>query len=72
MLTSVIGLYYYLRIISTLFAESSAATIKEKTLHPFFYMTTYAVLIVLALLLLGVGIFPNVVIEQIKQFLLIA
>ncbi len=71
-LTSVIGLYYYLRIISTLFAESSIATVKVKTLHPFFYVATYAVLVVLALVLLGVGIFPNVVIEQIKQFLLIA
>jgi len=70
-LTSVIGLYYYLRIISTLFAESPVATIKEKTLHPFFYIATYAVLIVLAVLLLGVGVFPNIVIEQIKQFLLI-
>src|SRR3954453_18937890 len=70
-LTSVIGLYYYLRIISTLFAESSATIVKEKTLHPFFYMATYATLVVLALVLLGVGIVPNVVIEQIKEFLLI-
>jgi len=70
-LTSVIGLYYYLRVISTLFAESPAAIVKEKTLNPFFYMATYAVLIVLALLLIGVGIFPNLVIEEIKQFLLI-
>ena len=69
--TSVIGLYYYLRIISTLFAESTAATTKEKMLHPFFYVTTHAVLIGLLLLLIGVGVFPSVVIEEIKQFLLI-
>jgi len=70
-LTSVIGLYYYLRIISTLFAESPAAVPKEKTLHPLFYAATYAALITLAFILLGVGIFPGVVIETIKQFLLI-
>jgi NADH-quinone oxidoreductase subunit N len=69
--TSVIGLYYYLRIISTLFAESPAAVPKEKTLNPFFYAATYAALIALAFILLGVGIFPGMVIETIKQFLLI-
>ena len=70
-LTSVIGLYYYLRIISTLFAESPAAVPKEKTLHPFFYVATYTALTLLAGILLGVGIFPGVVIETIKHFLLI-
>ena len=70
-LTSVVGLYYYLRIISTLFAESPAAIAKEKTLHPFFYAATYAALITLAIALLGVGIFPVVVIQTIKDFLLI-
>ena len=69
-LTSVIGLYYYLRIISTLFAEPPAAVPKEKTLHPFFYLATYTALMSLAFILLGVGIFPGVVIETIKQFLL--
>ena len=68
-LTSVIGLYYYLRIISTLFAESPPAEPKEKTLHPFFYVATYAALITLAFVLFGVGIFPGVVIETIKEFL---
>ena len=35
-LTSVIGLYYYLRIISTLFAESPAAVAKGKNIASFF------------------------------------
>src|SRR5688500_8883188 len=60
-LGSVIGVYYYLRIISTLFAEGPAAAPKEKTLHPFFYVATYAALVTLAFILLGVGIFPGVV-----------
>lgn len=71
-ITSVIGLYYYLRIISTLFAESTAFLPKEKVLHPFFYTATYAALITLAVILLGVGIFPGLVIETIKQFLLLS
>jgi NADH-quinone oxidoreductase subunit N len=70
-LTSVIGLYYYLRVISTLFAESPVALPKEKILHPFFYVVTYTALTLLAGILLGVGIFPGVVIQTIKDFLLI-
>jgi NADH-quinone oxidoreductase subunit N len=69
--TSVIGLYYYLRIITTLFADATSETKKEKTLHPFFYAATQAVLIGLLLLLLGVGVYPGVVIEEIKAFLMI-
>ena len=67
--TSVIGLYYYLRIISTLFAASPATVIKEKTLHPFFYTAMYAALVVLALILFGLGIFPGIAIERMREFL---
>jgi NADH-quinone oxidoreductase subunit N len=70
-LTSVIGLYYYLRIMSTLFADSPVAVAKEKTLHPFFYTATYGALVTLALVLLAVGVFPSAVISVIKDFLLI-
>jgi NADH-quinone oxidoreductase subunit N len=59
-LTSVLGLYYYLRIISLLFAEvPETAVRKEKSLHPLFYTATYAALIVLMLLLFWIGIFPG-------------
>lgn len=68
-ITSVIGLYYYLRIISTLFAASPAAIVKEKTLHPFFYTAMNIALIVLALILFGLGIFPGVAIEMMRVFL---
>lgn len=68
-ITSIIGLYYYLRIISTLFAESPAALSKEKTLHPLFYAATNAALVTLAFVLLAAGVFPSIVIETIKQFL---
>jgi NADH-quinone oxidoreductase subunit N len=68
-ISSVIGLYYYLRIISTLFTTSTALVVKEKTLHPLFYTAMYASLIVLALLLFWVGISPATIIDAIRQFL---
>jgi NADH-quinone oxidoreductase subunit N len=40
-------------------------------LHPFFYTATYATLIVLILLLIFIGVSPGIVIENIKQFLLL-
>lgn len=70
-LTSVFGLYYYLRVISLLFAEAPVALPKERTLHPFFYRTTYAVLILLTLLLFGLGVFPGIILKEINRFLLI-
>lgn len=70
-ITSVVGLYYYLRIISTLFAGSLSAPTKEKTLHPFFYFATYATLTVLMCLLLWLGVFPRIAVKSIQDFLLI-
>jgi NADH-quinone oxidoreductase subunit N len=70
-LTSVIGLYYYLRIISTLFAQAPAAEPREKSLHPFFYFATYATLIVLMVLICVLGVFPGPAVEQIRAFLMI-
>jgi NADH-quinone oxidoreductase subunit N len=68
-LTSVIGLYYYLRIISTLFAPVESREVKEKSLHPFFYFVTYVTLVVMMVLLLWLGILPGVVVDGIRDFL---
>ena len=70
-LTSVMGIYYYLRIISTLFAESPVVDPGEKSISPFFYMATFSTLVVLILLLVYIGVFPSTVIENIRQFLTI-
>ena len=70
-LTSVIGLYYYLRIISTLFAQAPAAEVQPKSLHPFFLFASYATLIVLMALICVLGIFPGPAIEGIREFLMI-
>jgi len=69
--TSVIGLYYYLRVISVLFAAAGSAEIKEKTLHPFFYIATYSTLVVLMFLLCLLGALPGGVVEGVREFLLI-
>ena len=71
--TSVIGLYYYLRIISTLFGTSTIERTRERTshpLHPFFYTAMYAALVVLVLVLFWLGISPGFVIDGVKQFLI--
>lgn len=70
-LTSVIGLFYYLRIISTLFAAPPLTPIKERTLSPFFYFATYASLVVLMILLGWLGVYPSFIVENVREFLII-
>ncbi len=69
--TSVIGLYYYLRIITTMFGTSETIVPKEKTLNRFFYTAMYATLVILALLLFWLGISPAMIIDSVKEFLAI-
>ncbi|RYY19245.1 MAG: NADH-quinone oxidoreductase subunit N [Chitinophagaceae bacterium] len=70
-LTSVIGLYYYLRVISTIFEVSPSPETKERTLHPFFYTTTYITLAILMVLVCVLGIFPEAFVSNIRDYLLI-
>jgi NADH-quinone oxidoreductase subunit N len=70
-LTSVIGLFYYLRIISTLFAPAPTVAAQHKPLHPFFYFASYATLFVLMVMICVLGIFPGPAVEQIREFLMI-
>lgn len=70
-LTSVIGLYYYLRIISTLFAQAPPAEARQKSLHPFFQFVTYATLFALMVMICVLGVYPGPAIEGIRQFLMI-
>jgi NADH-quinone oxidoreductase subunit N len=69
LLTSVIGLYYYLRIISTLFAPAIPDTAEEQTLNPFFYFATYAALALLMCMSFWLGVFPRPAIRQIEALL---
>lgn len=70
-ITSVIGLYYYLRIISTLFSQAPVVEAQHKPLHPFFYFASYATLFVLMVMICVLGIFPGPAVEQIREFLMI-
>ncbi|GGB00514.1 NADH-quinone oxidoreductase subunit N [Puia dinghuensis] len=68
-LTSVIGLYFYLRVISTLFEKMPPAPARARPLHPFFYYATYAVLILLMGLSFWLGTFPRPAIREIEALL---
>lgn len=68
-INSVIGLFYYLRIIAALYARGEA----KETVHKNPSFSSNAVLIVLTILLISLGVFPGPVIELIKtsiQYLL--
>mgnify|MGYP001550368797 FL=1 len=67
--TSVIGLYYYLRVISVMFAAPVPAEAWEKTVSPLFYNSTYIALVILALALVALGVFPGLVVEDIRTLL---
>jgi len=67
--TSVIGLYYYLRVISVLFERVSPQDKGARPLHPFFYYATYSVLILLMCLSFWLGLFPRLAISGIEELL---
>jgi NADH-quinone oxidoreductase subunit N len=67
--TSVIGLYYYLRVIGILFEKPEEEAAATKVLHPFFYYATYTSLTVLMLAICWLGLFPGNVIDGIRQLL---
>jgi len=54
-----------------MFAKTTTIEPSEKTLQPFFYFATSATLVVLVIFFCWLGIFPNLVVEQIREFLLI-
>ncbi|GAO41117.1 NADH-quinone oxidoreductase subunit N [Flavihumibacter petaseus] len=70
-LASVVSLYFYLRIISTLFADAPAAEERKHTLHPFFHFATYATLWVMLFLLCWLGVFPGMFLAVVRDFLLL-
>lgn len=67
-LSSVIGLYYYLRIITTMFAGQKSIVSKEKKMNPIFYMVSIIALSVLTLLIIWFGVYPSGVMSFIKYF----
>jgi len=67
-LSSVYGLYYYLRIINTLFSGQQSPASQEKTVRPVFYLISSIVLSLLTLLILWIGIYPSGLMQLIEHF----
>jgi len=67
-LSSVVGLYYYLRIITSMFSGPENAFPTENKAHPVFYLISSVVLSVLTLLIIWFGIYPSGLMQFITQF----
>jgi NADH-quinone oxidoreductase subunit N len=64
-INSVIGLYYYIRIIALMFESSEK--FKRIHLHPTTYFSSLATIFILAFLLIWFGIFPQEIIGLIRN-----
>jgi NADH-quinone oxidoreductase subunit N len=64
-INSVIGLYYYIRIIALMFESSEK--VKRIHLHPTTYFGSLATIFILAFLLIWFGIFPQEIIGLIRN-----
>ena len=64
-INSVIGLYYYLRIINTIFSTGSNSSIENL---PRVSYSGYFVLGLIALAILWLGIFPGGIVDAIAQY----
>ncbi|MDB5000389.1 MAG: NADH-quinone oxidoreductase subunit [Mucilaginibacter sp.] len=67
-ISSVIGLYYYLRIITTMFAGQKSILPEEERANPVFYMVSIIALSVLSLLIIWFGVYPSGVMGSMEYF----
>jgi NADH-quinone oxidoreductase subunit N len=67
-ISSVIGLYYYLRIITTMFAGEKSILPKEERANPVFYMVSIIALSVLSLLIIWFGVYPSRIMDSMEYF----
>jgi NADH-quinone oxidoreductase subunit N len=58
-ISSVVGLYYYLRIITTMFSEQEELVAEEKKAHPLFYIFSSLTLSFLTIAIVWLGINPE-------------
>ncbi|SMO35635.1 NADH-quinone oxidoreductase subunit N [Solitalea koreensis] len=68
-LSSVIGLFYYLRIITTMFSKGDKHIIKENLLHPAYYILSASTLLFLTICMIWFGIYPIQIILFIRSVL---
>jgi NADH-quinone oxidoreductase subunit N len=67
-ISSVIGLYYYLRIITTMFAGEKSILPEEERANPVFYMVSIIALSVLSLLIIWFGVYPSGIMDSMEYF----
>ena len=68
-ISSVIGLYYYLRIITTMFSGYKDISISAKKAYPVFYLLSSITLSILTLLIVWFGIYPALMMRMIEHYL---
>jgi NADH-quinone oxidoreductase subunit N len=67
-ISSVIGLYYYLRIITTMFAGQKNILHEGKKANPIFYMVSIIALSALSLLIIWFGVYPSGAMDFMSYF----
>ena len=65
-LNSVIGLYYYIKVIAAMFAQTEATPERRKVLHPALSFASGATMAILALLLIWIGVYPTSLVQLIR------
>jgi NADH-quinone oxidoreductase subunit N len=66
--SSVFGLYYYLRIITTMFSGQQNTSPQKNLAHPVFYLISSIVLCTLTLLVIWFGVYPSSLMQLIEHF----
>jgi len=66
-LGSVIGLFYYIKIIATMFDKAAGSDVIS--LRPRLYLINLITLVVLSILMIFYGVYPQGLIERIQDFL---
>jgi NADH-quinone oxidoreductase subunit N len=66
-ISSVIGLFYYIKIIATMFDKAAGS--ERLALHPRLYLINLITLFVISILMIWYGIYPQGLIERIQDFL---
>lgn len=68
-INSVIGLYYYIKIIAVMFQQPETEVESRPRLRPSIYVASMGTLTLLALLLVGIGVYPTTLINVISVML---
>jgi NADH-quinone oxidoreductase subunit N len=69
-LNSVVGLYYYIKVIAVMFQQPEATEVEpRRRLRPSIYLASVGTLAVLTLLLVGIGLYPTLLVNLIDSLL---